>query len=94
MLQLYSKPSNQVSSITMNHIFLFQSPCSSMPCQNGGTCMRNYKNNIFECHCFKGFSGEYCEKGRPANVENFLNLELFSLSCFIVILRTYDSYES
>ena len=35
-----------------------------MPCQNGGTCVTNYKYDTFECHCDKGFVGEYCEKGR------------------------------
>jgi len=61
-----------------------------MPCQNGGTCVTNYKYNTFECHCEKGFIGEYCEKGRlPA-----LLIEI----CFIwwAVLRwspPYDSYE-
>ena len=40
-----------------------QSPCSSSPCKNEGTCVPSYKNGIFECLCKKGFIGEFCEKG-------------------------------
>ena len=70
ILLLYSKSSNQVPFITMNYFCLFQSPCSSMPCQNGGTCVTNYKYNTFECDCDKGFIGEYCEKGRLQTLFN------------------------
>ena len=40
-----------------------QSPCSSSPCKNEGTCVPSYKYGIFECLCKKGFVGEVCEKG-------------------------------
>ena len=40
-----------------------QSPCSSSPCKNEGTCVPRDKNGIFECLCKKGFTGEFCEKG-------------------------------
>ena len=40
-----------------------QSPCSSSPCKNEGTCVPSYKYGIFECLCKKGFIGEVCEKG-------------------------------
>ena len=42
--------------------FSSQSPCSSSPCQNGGTCVANYNCGTFECLCEQtGFIGEYCE---------------------------------
>ena len=40
-----------------------QSPCSSSPCKNEGTCVPSYKNGIYECLCKEGFTGEVCEKG-------------------------------
>ncbi|XP_020607692.1 protein jagged-1-like [Orbicella faveolata] len=48
-------------NVTSHHFFTM-SPCSSMPCRNGSTCVTNYKHDTFECHCDKGFNGEYCEK--------------------------------
>ncbi|XP_022805572.1 uncharacterized protein LOC111342725 isoform X2 [Stylophora pistillata] len=45
--------------------FTYQSsktPCSSSPCQNGGTCSANYEENTFNCLCVEGFIGAYCEK--------------------------------
>ncbi|CAH3021961.1 unnamed protein product [Porites evermanni] len=34
----------------------------SSPCQNGGTCVANYKYHSFDCRCKAGFFGEFCEK--------------------------------
>lgn len=34
-------------------------PCTSMPCQNGATCMGNVTQ--FRCTCAKGFSGSQCQ---------------------------------
>jgi len=45
-----------------SHHFAMKSPCSLSPCQNGGTCVANYKYDTFECLCDKGFSGKSCEK--------------------------------
>ncbi|XP_078351324.1 uncharacterized protein LOC144636055 [Oculina patagonica] len=45
-----------------SHHFAIMSPCSSSPCQNGGTCVTNYKQDTFECLCEKSFIGEFCEK--------------------------------
>ncbi|XP_020617312.1 uncharacterized protein LOC110055274 [Orbicella faveolata] len=36
-------------------------PCSSNPCQNGGICEVNYKDDTFKCDCEKSFIGIYCE---------------------------------
>ena len=38
-----------------------QSPCSSWPCQNNGTCVSPQGKNSYVCLCTKGFSGEYCQ---------------------------------
>jgi len=45
--------------------FLFskQSPCSSDPCLNQGTCMANYKNNDYHCACGVGYVGKHCQIG-------------------------------
>ncbi|KAL9954447.1 hypothetical protein ACROYT_G041988 [Oculina patagonica] len=48
-----------------SHHFAIKSPCSSSPCQNGGTCLPNYKHDTFECLCQKGFTGEDCDKVVP-----------------------------
>ncbi|KAL9953969.1 hypothetical protein ACROYT_G041453 [Oculina patagonica] len=45
-----------------SHHFAIKSPCSSSPCQNGGACVTNYKDDTFECLCDKGFIGEFCEQ--------------------------------
>ena len=45
-------------------MLLLQTPCSSSPCQNGGTCLANYKEDTYHCLCGDGFIGTYCEKGK------------------------------
>ncbi|KAL9953690.1 hypothetical protein ACROYT_G041143 [Oculina patagonica] len=45
-----------------SHHFAIKSPCFSTPCQNGGACVTNYKDDTFKCLCVKGFIGEYCEQ--------------------------------
>ncbi|CAH3160818.1 unnamed protein product, partial [Pocillopora meandrina] len=35
--------------------FIPDSPCSSSPCQNGGTSLPNYKYNSFDCLTEQGF---------------------------------------
>ena len=74
-----------IVKLTINDILLFQSPCSSKPCQNGGTCVTNYKDNTLECLCHKGFIGEYCEqgKGHSKNLLHFnkYNYNLAQLGC-------------
>ncbi|XP_070206823.1 agrin-like isoform X2 [Littorina saxatilis] len=37
------------------------SPCKSMPCQNGGTCMR-LDGDMFDCKCPDGYKGVLCEE--------------------------------
>ncbi|KAL9954487.1 hypothetical protein ACROYT_G042035 [Oculina patagonica] len=44
-----------------SHHLSIKTPCSSTPCQNGGTCLANYKHDTFKCRCVEGFIGEYCE---------------------------------
>ena len=57
---------------------LFQSPCESSPCLNGGTCMANYNDNSFECLCETSCFGKYCEKGWSS----CLDITLFFFFCF------------
>ncbi|XP_020617310.1 uncharacterized protein LOC110055271 [Orbicella faveolata] len=45
-----------------SHHFSNMPPCFSSPCQNGGTCVPNYKDGTFECRCRNGLVGKYCEK--------------------------------
>ncbi|XP_022809345.1 uncharacterized protein LOC111346322 [Stylophora pistillata] len=42
--------------------FKFQLPCSTAPCQNGGTCQGGHGGDAFKCLCHIGFVGKYCEK--------------------------------
>ncbi|XP_044007072.1 fat-like cadherin-related tumor suppressor homolog isoform X2 [Aphidius gifuensis] len=35
--------------------------CGSQPCQNGGTCKDNNKDNTYECHCHARYTGIVCE---------------------------------
>ena len=42
--------------------FLFHSDideCELSPCENGGTCIDGI--DYFTCHCFPGYTGDYCE---------------------------------
>ncbi|CAH3140828.1 unnamed protein product [Pocillopora meandrina] len=41
----------------------FSSQCISTPCQNGGTCLANYQDETFTCHCKDDFIGKHCENG-------------------------------
>ncbi|KAL9954476.1 hypothetical protein ACROYT_G042020 [Oculina patagonica] len=45
-----------------SHHYWIKSPCSSSPCQNGGTCVTNYEDETYKCLCEGGFIGENCEK--------------------------------
>ena len=38
--------------------------CDSVPCQNGGTCIDSI--NEFTCDCIPGYTGIYCETGKPS----------------------------
>ncbi|CAH3128168.1 unnamed protein product [Pocillopora meandrina] len=67
---------------------LFQSPCSSSPCQNGGTCIPNFSSNTIDCLCKESFFGEFCEKAvksckeiyeaNKSNVSKLVSLHLGS----------------
>ncbi|XP_068677476.1 uncharacterized protein [Montipora foliosa] len=40
-----------------------ESPCESLPCQNGGTCRPLYDTNSYVCQCAEGNNGTFCENG-------------------------------
>ena len=60
-------PLNSIAIINYFMFISFQSPCSSYPCQNAGTCETNNRYNTFECFCENGFTGKYCEKGNTVD---------------------------
>ena len=43
--------------------YVLQSPCSEMPCVNGGSCIALYSGEDFECSCPPGYKGQKCETG-------------------------------
>ncbi|KAL9954490.1 hypothetical protein ACROYT_G042038 [Oculina patagonica] len=71
-----------------SHHFAIMSPCSSTPCQNGGTCVANYKDGTFKCLCELRFIGEYCEEAATSckevynahkpNVSQLVTLQVYS----------------
>uniref|UniRef100_UPI00358F765B transmembrane cell adhesion receptor mua-3-like isoform X8 n=1 Tax=Myxine glutinosa TaxID=7769 RepID=UPI00358F765B len=50
-------------------------PCTSSPCQHGGTCTR--KSGDFKCTCSEGYIGKFCEN----EVTQVLNLWCSEASC-------------
>ena len=71
---------NNLPVVTINTFFfyLFQSPCASHPCKNGGTCIPNYMKNFYNCLCGESFLGNNCERGnfKTSFFFKFLNLNL------------------
>jgi len=57
----YRNPKDHGGNKSSHHVSIV-SPCSSSPCQNGGTCLPSYRHDKFKCHCKNNFAGEYCEK--------------------------------
>ena len=45
--------------------------CSSLPCQNNGTCVDEI--NRFSCNCTSAFSGFFCETSRIVNQSSFFS---------------------
>jgi hypothetical protein len=46
-------------------IFTVADPCTSSPCQNGGTCTKT-SGTTFTCACTAGFTGATCDSGMDA----------------------------
>lgn len=52
--------------------------CTSVPCQNGGTCF--YGENSFTCQCAAGYYGVTCEIVNAFSYDNiYFNIYLFNL---------------
>nr|XP_058965722.1 uncharacterized protein LOC131792368 [Pocillopora verrucosa] len=58
----YQKSQKFTGNKTSHHLFK-KSQCISTPCQNGGTCLANYQDETFTCHCKDDFIGKHCENG-------------------------------
>ena len=49
--------------------------CSSVPCQNNGTCVDEI--NRFSCNCTSAFTGALCETSTIVNHSSFFLIFLF-----------------
>ena len=88
------------SSVLMVNIpDLFQSPCSSSLCQNGGACIPNYDFNSYDCLCAQGFVGEYCQKGNwyvsiPSSLfQRFVSTNFPSEVIYLTIQAMYQFFD-
>ena len=59
LYDMFLSPTYSITSV--NRIASANNGCFSNPCVNGG-CAEN--EGSFVCHCFDGYSGEYCEIGK------------------------------
>ncbi|KAL9954491.1 hypothetical protein ACROYT_G042039 [Oculina patagonica] len=73
------------------HHYWIKSPCSSSPCQNGGTCVTKYKDDTYECHCEGGFVGEYCEKAAKSCKELY---NIYKSSASQLVMLDVDSQQT
>ena len=61
--------------------FYFQSPCQSIPCQNNGDCVPDFKQNSYHCDCKAGFAGSSCERTGIKHLEYECVVPMFYESC-------------
>lgn len=69
----FRSPTNLTSSQQFDH-YSIESPCSSHPCKNNGTCIPNYEENTYSCSCTPGHRGRYCGKvcSAPLGMEDYI----------------------
>ncbi|XP_044162805.1 lactadherin-like [Acropora millepora] len=55
----YRNAKDLIDSQVYQH-YSIKTPCSSLPCKNGGTCVAQYEDNKFKCVCSPGYTDFYC----------------------------------
>ncbi|XP_067018848.1 EGF-like repeat and discoidin I-like domain-containing protein 3 [Acropora muricata] len=55
----YRNAKDLIDSQVYQH-YSIKSPCLSLPCKNGGTCVAKYEDNKFKCVCSPGYTDFYC----------------------------------
>lgn len=77
----WSNASLLVSKENSTHNFI-EGPCSSNPCENGGTCISRDQENKYTCACIDGnftttIHGSHCEtvKAAEKTADAFINFE-------------------
>ncbi|XP_074607275.1 brevican core protein-like [Acropora palmata] len=84
----YNNSENFLPSKTLHH-FSIESPCSSWPCRNNGTCVSLYETNSYVCICNKGFTGTHCEMALcPAG------FVVYKESCYYINKEMHDSWNN
>ena len=46
-------------------MFIYVDPCNPNPCMNGAECEVDWIPFASKCQCARGYSGRYCESGKP-----------------------------
>lgn len=67
----------------MFELKVITNPCSSTPCQNGGTCSSNSLGTQYSCICPDGTSGLNCQTGIFKTINNKLYNKIAKLTGFI-----------
>ncbi|KAK2567443.1 EGF-like repeat and discoidin I-like domain-containing protein 3 [Acropora cervicornis] len=55
----YRNAKDLIDSQVYQH-YSIKTPCLSLPCKNGGTCVAQYEDNRFKCVCSPGYTDFYC----------------------------------